>query len=312
MTVNITSARQLGIWTPDDPEWHQARATRLGGSSIAAVIRATAPEWESRFSLWHRMQALAPSQRVNTAMEWGHLLEPVIIAKYASDHPELTISPPAGTWVSHANDWQLANPDRLFTDADGQTVILEAKTSRFGDGWGEPGTGEVPVYYAAQATWYGDVLGLDRVHLAVLVLSNLEIQEYVVDVDPDVARMLRDAGGEFLRTIRDGERPPIDDSEPTHDVVRALHPDIEDTEVEIPARLGLAYLASREAYDVALAEKRLRASLVLDAIGNGRRAVLTDGRRIAIRVPGRGDNPPSLRAQPQPKPPVPLREALAA
>ncbi|GAA5104713.1 lambda-exonuclease family protein [Haloechinothrix salitolerans] len=287
-----SAAVRLGTWAPGSAEWLSARSSGLGGSEIAAVLGLS--PWESRFSLWHKKKGLAAPEPDNDAMRRGRLLEAVIAEWFAAEHPEYRVRR-TGTWASRLRPWQVATPDRLLSAVAGR-ALLEIKTATDTAEWGEPGTDEVPVHYRAQVLWQLDTLGLRRAHVAVLT-SGLNFREYVVDWNLAEAEVLRTAGREFLDTVERDERPDIDEHGATFRVVRELHPDIDDVEVEIEPALADRYRRAVAEHKAAEAAKQQATAEVLDALGSGRRAVVA-GESIAIRVPGRGDAPPSLRPSP--------------
>lgn len=281
----------LGRWEVGTPDWHAVRRVALGGSEIAAVLGLS--PWESRFSLWHRKIGAIGEQVENPEMEWGKRLEPVLLGKFLDNHDEYSLGP-CGTFVHADRRWQLANPDALLLPTDGGLPLLwEGKVSRDSLGWGEDGSDQVPPYYEAQVLHYLDVLGLQHAVLSVLIAGQ-DYREYHLTFKPERAAELRDAGAEFMRTLADRERPDIDAHSETYQAVRDLHPDIDPVDVEIPVELAEQYrqaLAGCRAADDAKTEATAR---VADALGRGRRAVCL-GERIALRIPGRGDNPPFLR-----------------
>ena len=288
----MNAAVRLGTFEPGSAEWLAARSSGLGGSEVAAVLGLS--PWESRFGLWHRKKGLIPPTPDNDAMRRGRLLEAPVAEWFAAEHPEYRVRR-TGTWASRRRRWQLATPDRLLTSfAD--RALLEIKTAHTADEWGEQGTDEVPIYYRCQVMWQLDVLGLSRAFVAVLS-TGLEFREYVVEWNETEAEVLRSAAREFLDTVERDERPDIDAHSATYRAVRELHPEIDGTEVEITPALAERYRAALAEYKRAEAVKQATTSEVLDALGTGRRAVV-DGESIAIRVPGRGDAPPSLRPSP--------------
>lgn len=313
----ITGPRLLGHWPVGSPEWHAARAHGIGGSEVAPILGLS--PFESRFALWHRKQALASPVIENEVMEWGKRLEDAVCAKFAENHPELYVDR-SGTWVHGERTWQVGNPDRLLFTRDAEPItvdddgirtrpsaLLEAKCAHDDLGWGKDGTDEIPVYYRAQALHYLDVFGLTECHIAVLI-GGSDYREYLITYDADEQAWIREQVEAFLASITAGDRPDIDAHGQTYQVLRELHPDIADTEVEIAPALALAYRDALQAVKDADTAKTLQSSLVLDAIGGGRRAVC-NGERIAMRVPN-GDHPPYLKAQPQAKPtPTDVRKA---
>ena len=312
MTAAVTTTRApvlVGHFEPGSSEWHAARANGIGGSEVAPVLGLS--PFESAFSLWHRKQGRVAAVVENDQMYWGKKHEPAICNEFAERHPELFVAT-VGTYRHADRPWQIANPDRLLfdvvpaeiVDESGQpeipiaaqaSALLEAKTARDDLGWGEPGTDQIPVYYRAQCLWYLDVFGVDECHVAVLIAGS-EYREYLVAYDPAEAAFQRDRVAAFLQTIRTGRRPSIDAHGATYQVLRELHPDIDDVEVEVPPAIAKAYLSACAAYDKAKERKARAVNKLLGALGNARRGTFC-GDRICIRVPGRGDNPPSLRPQ---------------
>lgn len=299
--MKLGNAVHLGTYEAGSPEWHGARAGAITGSRIAAVMGLS--PWESRFSLWHRMAGLISDEVENDLMRWGKLLEPVILGEYArQNEAELDTRP--GTWRSTARRWQVANVDAL-----GHRIV-EAKYSPMSEGWGEPDTDQIPVYYRAQCLWYLDTFGgpeagFERADVAVF-FGVSGYAEYHVDYSPDECALMRAEARAFLDTLPSGEnpgvRPDLDAHSSTYQTVRELHPDIEDEAIEVDGEIGRAYVDAIADAKAADAEKDRAAAALLDVMGRARRACL-DGDQIAMRVPGRGDKPPYLKHTPPKKTP---------
>jgi putative phage-type endonuclease len=264
-----------------DPEWLRV----MSASKIAAVLGLS--PWESKFSLYHRMTG-AVTDEGNDATRRGHYLEPAIAAWFTDQHPDWRIEP-TGTWLHKDRSWQAATPDRTATLPDGDVELVELKSSADDEGWGDPDTDQIPVYYRAQVIWQMDVLGLRRCHIAVL-LPHLKFQAYVVDYDPAEAEFMRTAAEEFLADLQAGNRPPIDDSTATYKVVRELHPDIDGEEREVPAELATEFLDAIDAEHDAKAAGRLARARMADAMGSARYAVANQT-RIARRQTTDGCTP---------------------
>ena len=126
-------------------------------------------------------------------MEVGNYVEPSIAQWFQDQHPEYRVRI-TGTWVHEDRPWQLSNPDRLISLADDPmatpVAILECKYSRYGDGFGTPGTDEVPEHYACQTIWYSDVFGGLPVILAGLVDGRFA--EWRIEYDEADALLMRD------------------------------------------------------------------------------------------------------------------------
>lgn len=270
--INLTTptGSLLGRWETGSPQWQAARATRLGGSSMAAVLGLS--PWESPYSLWCQMAGLVEATQETKEQSRGHYLEPAIAAWFADQHPEFVVAD-AGTYVHRDRPQHLANPDRLLTAAGGSmaTALLEIKTDADGSGWGEPGTDEIPVYYRTQVQWYLDVLGLDRAYVAVLT-GRLAFAEYIVDYDPADAAHLRTAADEFLDSLMWGDMPDLDAHVATYETVRRLHPDIDDEDADIDPHLAAEFIAATADAKTADARAAKARTALAAAMGTARRA----------------------------------------
>jgi putative phage-type endonuclease len=270
----------LGHFEPGSDQWHAARAHGIGGSEIAAVM-GLSPH-ESRFSLWHRKKGLISPVEESEEMYWGKEHEPAICRRFARNHDDLDLQP-APTYAAAGRPWQIANPDRLILDNEWRTTaIVEAKTSRDAEGWGEQGTAEIPVHYRAQCQWYMDVLAVPRCHVAVLIAGS-EYREYVVDYDPADALKMREAAAEFMRTLADDERPDIDGHSATYQAIREIPEGLDPVDVEITTLLRDRFHAAQDAFWVAEDELTACKGLLLDHIGTGRRATC-ERERVATRT----------------------------
>ncbi|MCU1677685.1 MAG: phage-related protein predicted endonuclease-like protein [Frankiales bacterium] len=294
-SLEAPSYEVVGNFVPLSPEWHAARANGLGGSEIAAVVGLS--PWESHFSLWHRKAGRLADQPDSGVMEWGRRLEPALLAKFLAEHDEFDLFDDHCTYRSAERPWQIANPDGFLVSAlpvaSPTFAIWEGKTAQSDDEWGTPGTDEIPPYYLLQTRWYLDVLDLDTCYVSVLI-RGCDYREYVVHPDAADTQLMRTAGAAFMESIAADRRPNIDDHAATYAAVREMHPDIDGSEVEIPPRLARWYQAAVAACASAERRKRKHAATIADRMGSARRATC-DGQPIAIRVPGRGANPPFLR-----------------
>ncbi|MCX5407461.1 YqaJ viral recombinase family protein [Streptomyces sp. NBC_00335] len=261
----------LGTFTPGTPEWDEARAGLCITATQIAAVMGCSP-WSNRFQLWHAKSGLrVPPFVVTPQIEWGNRLEPAVGAKFADEHPEMALAP-TGTWRHQDRPWQRATPDLLGSE------LVEIKTSPVANEWDEG----VPLHYYCQAQWQLDTLGLDVCHVAVLIAGH-DYREYVVEYDADDAATMRTAAEDFLATVLNGQRPAIDDSEITYNTIR-VQPDRYDViDVQIPPDLAELYATRREYAKAADAEYTEAKSLLLDALGNGRNAVIGD-QRIAYRT----------------------------
>lgn len=269
----------LGTFEPGTPDWHAARANGIGGSEIAAVLGIS--PYESPFSLWHRKQGGIGPVEETDVMYWGKRHEPTICDEFTLRHPELLVLP-SGTYAATDSPWWIANPDRLGFTADGDLEVIEAKTARDDFGWGDDGTGQIPVHYKAQVRWYCAALGARRARIAVLIGLS-DYREYIVEPDDTDTELMHTAGQAFMDSLEAGIAPPIDGHTATYQAVKELPDGLDDVDIQIDLALGRRYFDALAAAKAAEEEKRCASGLVLDRIGTGRRAVVGDD-KVATRT----------------------------
>ena len=275
----------IGRWEPGSAEWHTARSTRLGGSSIAALLGLS--PWESQYSLWCQMAGLVEKDKQTKEQARGHYLEDGIAAWFADQHPEYEVRP-AGTYVHVERDYQLANPDRLLLgmpghfDGPGFRAGLEIKTDADASEWGQPGTDEIPPYYRPQVQWYMDTIGLPVWHVVVLTWR-LEFREYVVHYDADDCAWMRDRAEDFLSSLFWREMPDLDHHPATYAAVRKLHPEINrDEQFVADLDLAVEYIQATTSLKVAQEREQSARTRLMEAMGTAYRAYY-DGHRLARR-----------------------------
>jgi putative phage-type endonuclease len=286
VTITAPTGKLLPLVQPGSPEW----MTRMSASKIAAVLGLS--PYESRFSLWHRMAGLVPPEVQSDEMSRGHYLEPAIAAWFADQHPGWAVST-TGTWIADDDDRWAATPDRLVTTDEGEARLLECKTEGSDERWGEELSDEIPVYHRAQVQWQMHVTGLRVCHVGLLT-SYLSFRQYVVHYDQQDVDRLVPAAAEFMASLPTGphpRRPSIDGHASTYQVVRELHPDIDDGDpFEVPRPLAEKFCGARHALAAAKdAEQEARSELA-DAMGAAKRAVF-DGDVIATRASKQGGVP---------------------
>jgi putative phage-type endonuclease len=273
---------------PHEERWHELRRAGVTASEIAVVMGIS--PYDSPFNLyWSKLNDWRWGGNEYTGV--GTHLEDAIAEWWAAENAALLGDPPlmrAGLYAHPERPWQLATPDRKirFTVA-GRMVrhgLLECKwVAQSWDGWGEPGTDDIPTYYRAQGLWQADVLGVDEVHFAVLGPTGF--RAYLVRRDErgeaDL-QLMRAAGEDFVRRLAEGDVPDLDSHTATLSALKKLHPSVEDGEVEVPVDLA-------EAYRVARAEKKAAEERV-DLLDNrlrdllaGRRKAVCKGRLVASR-----------------------------
>ena len=299
----------LGRYEPGTPDWTASRARRIGGSEVAAVCGWS--PWESPFSLWHRKAGTIPDEMDQERLWWGREIEPVVAKRFALAHPEFDVRR-CPSYVHETRDYQTISPDRLlFTRArTREWELLEIKHAFDQEEWGDWESDDIPLHYRCQVMWAMDVFGVTSHRLAVY-FGGGRYREFIVDYNPDEAAILRKRVEEFLASLDEGTPPPIDGHAATTATIRALHPDVEDVDLDVPAEIAEPYLAAVAAERDAKTEKARVGNELAMFMGTARRAIFGENKKgkprsIASRVAIKGGNP-YLRVNPHAVP-TPLKE----
>lgn len=281
-----TEAKYISNYAAGSPEWLAVREAGVGGSEVASVMGLS--KWQSAYTLWAKKTGReTESITYSEPMEWGNRLEPVIIDKFADDHPEFKVLRGIGTWHHPERPWQIGNPDAIFEREDGSMGIVEVKTAQYEEDWVDG----VPRYYETQVQWYLQVFGFDTAYVAALFHGN-KYREFEVPANEFVQTMNLDAVESFRKYVLEDKAPDFDGATSTLETVRKMNPYIDSSsEVEL-GDLGVHYFAAAVDADEANAKKREMASRVLDAMGKARRG-LVDGKWVLSRQ-SRGEGVPYL------------------
>jgi putative phage-type endonuclease len=280
----FNGAKLLGVFDSGSEEWHEARSYSLGGSDIGTCMGLN--QWESPFALWAKKTGKIDNPPLtNWAVRFGQAFEEPILKLWAEEHPEYEVFT-TGTYQHCDYEWLHANPDALAKHREtGEWLIVEVKTAR-------TSMESLPPSYEAQVRHYMMIMKIQRA--VVVAVAGMTWQEFWVDRDEFIEDVQLEQAKRFIAHVVNDTKPDFDGAESTYEVVRKLHPDIEDAEVEID---GLHYLLeAQESFDKAEAELRLAKSQVLNEMGKAKHAFIeTDGvkHRIASRQ-ARGEGVPYL------------------
>lgn len=277
----------VGSFEDGSPEWHAQRATGIGGSDVGAIIGVS--KWESPLSLWGKKSGrIEDDFEENEAMEWGKLLEEVIIEKFKRKHPELEVYYQPGSFKHRDRDWQLANPDAIaYNPASDTWHIVEIKTAAYEDEWDEK-TGRIPLSYRAQVLWYMDTFGFGSAFVATL-FSGRKYREFYIEGSAFEQDLNRDAVEAWRGYLTEDKQPDYDGSEATYETVRKLHPQID---LDLPpvelGDLGIHYFNAVSNFEAAESHLREMKSRVMDAIGLARTGLINGEPMVSRQAKGQG------------------------
>jgi putative phage-type endonuclease len=185
--------------TPEQRQaWLNERRTGIGGSDAAAACGLS--KWKTPLELYLDKRGELETNE-NEPMLWGHLLEPVIRQEY-SNRTGRTVSVPEGIIRHPTVQFALMTPDGI---ADGSRV-LQVKTARTAEGWGEPGTGDIPQEYILQTQHEMFVTQLPVADVAVLI-GGSDFRLYVVEADADLQTMLIEQERQFWACVQANQPP---------------------------------------------------------------------------------------------------------
>lgn len=199
------------------PEQLARRSRGIGASDAAAAVGLN--PYFSAVELWQQKRGeLAPFEG-NEATKWGKLLEPAVRQEYAEQTGRV-VRLPTDTLVDAKRPFMLCHPDGVTDDGR----LYEGKTARFGDGWGEPGSDQVPEHYLIQCQHAMLVTGLVVCDVAVLI-GGQDFRLYELHADLDLQETLAEAEADFWRHVETGERPALDYRSPgAMAVLKKLYP----------------------------------------------------------------------------------------
>lgn len=185
------------------PEWLEERRKGIG-SSDAPIIAGVAPWGDLRTLYADKIGLAIPPVEESEPMRWGRLLEDAV----AEGYTEIT-----GNKLRRINliqrharyPYMLASLDRAVI---GRRRLLEIKTARFrGDGWGEPGTNQIPDHYAVQVQHQLAVTGYPEADVAVLFAGS-DLKLYSVPRDPRLIEGLEGLEAAFWKCVLTKTPPP--------------------------------------------------------------------------------------------------------
>jgi len=180
--------------------WLALRRTGIGGSDAAAALGVST--WMSPYELYLDKLGELPDRVPNASMEWGHLLEPLIVQEYVRRTGRRVLRV-AATFRSVSQPYMIADLDGLAEER-----IVEAKTARTADGWGEPGSDDIPQPYLFQVQHYMAVCRKPVADVAVLI-GGSDFRIYEVPADRELQEMLIEGESLFWGHVQLRQPPAV-------------------------------------------------------------------------------------------------------
>lgn len=157
------------------------RSKTIGGSDAAAVLGLS--PFRTPLDVWMEKTGRRKPFTENRFTRLGNLLEPIVADIYAEE-TGFRVRDPAMTLTHHQFGVISGTPDRIATDSDNVSRVVEVKTAwtpRSIAAWGEPGTSDVPAHYNVQGVIYMALTGLDLCDFAVF--AGGDVKRYTIHRD---------------------------------------------------------------------------------------------------------------------------------
>ena len=248
----------------DHAQWLEYRRTGLGGSDAAAVVGLH--PYKSKIELWADKTGRIPAVEDNISMRIGRELEECV-AKCFCEETGKKVRRRNAIFQHNEYDFITANVDREIV---GENAGLECKTtsplakSDFENG-------EIPLYYYCQCCHYMNVMGYDKMYLAVLVIGK-KFYWFTIERNEEECNSLLNSEIAFWNDhIKPDVRPEPDGSESAERTVKTLCEDWKDNAIAMFEQNDTAAeLASvmEQKKTLEIREKQLKQKLELALGGN--------------------------------------------
>lgn len=261
----------------DNAQWLVNRRTGIGGSDAPAILGIS--PYATPYDVWaEKIGEAGERQRTEAELfdlRRGKALEDFVAGEYEIRTGDILCP---GGFLRHAkHEWLMGTLDRVTVD--GRPV--EIKTARNSNGWGEPGTDEVPLHVLAQVQHYLMLTGAEQGEVAALI-AGAELRLYSIPADQKLHEQLYEREEAFWTLVKTRTPPPV--TRMSEAVARwggAMKPGlVQATEADIEAVAEARALQERVKR---LTEQldRCKATIMASIGGNGDTLVDNDGHILA-------------------------------
>lgn len=282
----------------DRPAWLEARRQGIGASEAADVLGVGR---KSPIALYaEKLGLVEPDPLEGEEIEWGHLLEPVLLQRYR----KLTgreVAEPGGFSIyrSAAHPFMTFSPDGFVFDPQRGPGPLQIKNVGFyrADDWED----EPPLAYQIQVQHEIRVMGSQWGALAVLLGGN-RFRHYEITRNEAFLDELVKREAEFWRCLQAQERPAVDGSDAARALLAKLHPRATPgliVPLPVEAAEWDAQLVQAKADEKdAQARKQLYENQIKAALGDAEAGIMLNGALYTLKTkhnPGHTTGPYSYR-----------------
>lgn len=221
--------------TEDDWQEYRQKQKGIGGSDVATILGLN--PYKTPFTLWlEKTGQIQPAKVENEYVEWGNLLEPVILEKFKKE---------TGFKVFRNNfvlqhddyDFMIANIDGEVIDPafGGKRGVLEIKTAneRMKNDWIDG----VPNHYMLQVQHYLGVMSDYPYAYVAVLIGGHEFKYFLIERDDYVIDKIISAEAEFMRLVDEKIAPEISGHSADSAWIANTYPTANEEEAELSEEL---------------------------------------------------------------------------
>jgi putative phage-type endonuclease len=201
----------------------EERRTGLGGTDAAAVLGVS--PWVSPLDVYnekvHGITTETTDPEQLARMAWGLTVEPALHARYreVSGRTRLRrVSAHSRTMRHPKLPWVIGHPDALDSE-----VVVDYKWNERAQGWGEPGTDEVPPHYKLQI-WHYMLLTGRRLGVLYASVGGRPPAEWLVPWVPEIPLLGEEEGDWWREHVLAGVPPDPTGAEADAHALRRMYP----------------------------------------------------------------------------------------
>ena len=180
----------------------------IGASEAAAAIGAS--DYATPLDAWLVLTGRVAGFDGNEATEWGHVLEPIIRARYVERHQVSVHVPPESLWHRDL-PWLKATPDGIVLDERGAWLFVGPQVKNVGLRMAPAWEDGLPADYLIQGVVEMAVTDLPRIDFAVLV-GGQSYREVTLERDVELEATVIEGLAAFWRLVETDTQPAIDES----------------------------------------------------------------------------------------------------
>lgn len=265
--------------TNAEATWLAERQTGIGGSDAAVALGLS--KWKSPYKLWAEKSGVVPAEDLSDRewIEWGNRLEGPIAEAFSERTGRKVTRWPQYQIVRHPDlPWMICTPDAIQEPNElGFKGLLQIKTTNAysAKDWDD----EPPMAYQVQLQHELHVTGHAWGSLACLI-GGQKLVWFDMEVNEKFVKSMVAKEREFWGRVESGDAPPVDGSESTTAILKALHPTDDGESIALSAEADVwdqQLVETKTSLKELEAKKSLLENRIKAELGDATYGVLLDG-----------------------------------